>query len=99
VSPSRAGYSAERIGPYVDYVGEELARLPGVVGVVPLGKLLPLNLPWPVVVQGIGAHMNWVGEGFFETLGIPLLAAVPSFYRPHQPGGTAHFAIRTSIET
>ena len=29
VSPSRAGYSAERIGPYVDRVREELARLPG----------------------------------------------------------------------
>ena len=36
VSPSRAGYSAERVGPYVDRVREELARLPGVVRVSPV---------------------------------------------------------------
>jgi hypothetical protein len=36
VSPSRAGYSAERIG---HRVRVEPARLPSVVGVVPLGKL------------------------------------------------------------
>ena len=33
VSPSRAGYSVERLGPYVDRVREELARLPGVLRV------------------------------------------------------------------
>ena len=36
VSPAQAGYSTERIGPYVDRVREELARLPGVVRVSPV---------------------------------------------------------------
>ena len=33
VNPWQAGYSAERVGPYIDRVREELARLPGVLRV------------------------------------------------------------------
>jgi predicted permease len=171
VSPSRAGYSAKRIGPYVDRVREALARLPGVVQVSPVqtrllsggGNFGPVNFPGRPFRPELGAHLNRVGEEFFETLRIPLRSgrtinrrdirpdseavvvdelfaqryfpndsplgrrfglgpeennryeivgvvgnsrynslrndAVPAFYQPYLPGGTVHFAIRTTMGT
>jgi predicted permease len=170
VSPSRAGYSPERISAYVDRVREELGRLPGVLHVSPVqtrllsggGNFGSLNIPGHPYRQEIGAHLNGVGENFFETLGIRILAgrtlqrsdirpanepvvvdelfvrqffpnenplgrrfgigpkenqryeivgvvansrynslrneAVPGFYLPYRPGGTVHFAIRTTAD-
>jgi predicted permease len=170
VSPSRAGYTTERILPYVDRVRDELARLPGVLHVSPVqtrllsggGNYGGLNIPGRPYRREIGAHLNGVGEEFFETLRIPLLSgrtitrtdlradseavvvdelfaqrffpnqnplgrrfglgpddsnrfeivgvvgnsrynslrndAVPAFYQPYRPGGTVHFAIRTTME-
>ena len=160
----------ERIAPYVDRVRDELARLPGVLRVSPVqtrllsggGNYGGLNIPGRPYQREIGAHLNGVGEDFFETLRIPLLAGraigrtdihpdseavvvdeffarqffpnqdpigrrfglgpdndnryeivgvaansrynslrsetVPAFYQPYRPGGTVHFAIRTTMD-
>jgi predicted permease len=171
VSPSRAGYSRDRTGPYVDRVRDELARLPGVLQVSPVqtrllsggGNWGGVNIPGRPFDRTQGAHLNRVGAQFFETLRIPLLdgriieardirpdgreavvvdrlfakryfpdenplgrrfglgpdesdryeivgvvgnsrynslrnEAVPAFYQPYRPGGTVHFAIRTTTD-
>jgi predicted permease len=170
VSPSRAGYTGDQIKSYVDRMTAELARLPGVVHVSPVqtrllsggGNHASLNIPGRTYQQGVGAHLNRVGDRFFETLGIPLLAGralraddihpdseavivddlfvkqffpdgnplgrrfgigpkesnryvivgvvgysrynslrnapIPNFYQAYRPGGTVHFAIRTSMD-
>ena len=82
VSPSRAGYRTDQITAYVDRVTSELARLPGVVRVSPVqtrlmsggGNHASLNIPGRPYQAGVGAHLNSVGEAFFETMGIPLIA-------------------------
>jgi predicted permease len=89
VSPGQAGYSTERLGPYVNRVLEELARLPGVLRVTVVqvrllsgnGQLSRVSIPGrPTPIdKGLvraedAANVNWVGEGFFETLRIPLIA-------------------------
>jgi predicted permease len=170
MSPSRAGYDEARTRAYVERVKSELAGLPGIVHVSPVqtrllsggGNHASLNVPGRPYQQGVGAHLNRVGEEFFETLGIPLLAgrllragdiqadseavvvddlfvrqffsggnplgrrfgigpkehnryevvgvvgnsrynslrnaALPNLYQLYQPGGTVHFAIRTSVD-
>ena len=171
VSPSRAGYSAERFGPFADRVREELARLPGVVRVSTVSTRLlsgggnngRVNLPGRPWDDESRTNLNTVGEGFFDTLRIPVVAGrpleprdmrpdanavvvdevfarryfpngnplgrrfgldpkdnnryeivgvvgntrynsmrrdtYPTVYQPYQPGGTIHFAIRTSIDS
>jgi len=82
MSPSRAGYTEDRIRPYVERVAAELARLPGVLHVTPVqtrllsggGNHASLNIPGRPYQQGVGAHMNRVGEDYFQTLGIPLVS-------------------------
>jgi len=89
INPGRAGYSTEHLRPYVDRVRDEIARLPGVlrvstVGHRPMtsgGRLSRVSIPGRsfrvekgVVAPEQAATVNWVGEGFFETLRIPLLA-------------------------
>ena len=171
VSPARAGYSRDRIGPYVTRVRDDLARLPGVVSVSPVqtrllsggGNGAGINFQGRPFDKTQGAHLNNVGKEFFETLGIPFLAgrnigptdiradgreavvidelfanryfpntdplgrrfglgpkendryeivgivansrynslrneAIPAFYQPYRPGGTVHFAIRTTLD-
>ena len=93
VSPGRAGYSAERLEPYAQRVREEIARLPGVIRVSnmafrPLSSMgnnglmnfagRPLNLT-------NRADMNSVDDGFFETLGIPIIAGRPIERRDMRP--------------
>ena len=82
VSPVRAGYTAERIGPYVDRVRDELARLPGIVRVSTVSTRLlsgggnngRVNLPGRPWDDASRADFNTVGEGFFETLRIPIIS-------------------------
>jgi predicted permease len=82
VSPARAGYSRDRTGPYVTRVRDELARLPGVVSVSPVqtrllsggGNWGGVNIPGRAFDKSHGAHVNLVGEQFFQTMGIPLVA-------------------------
>jgi predicted permease len=177
VSPSRAGYARERVGPYVDRLRAELAGLPGVVGVSPVQTRLlsgggnagqvsipgrPSRVSEGDIDEAQVAHMNAVGDGFFDTLGLPLVAGrtierrdlqsntqaavvdelfarrffpnesplgrrfgfnpkentryeivgivgnsrynsmrndpMPTVYEAYRPGGTIHFAIRTSMD-
>src|SRR5262249_47262195 len=89
VNPRQAGYSGERVAAYADRLRSELARLPGVEGVgltqVRLlsgnGNPSAVNIPGRtanvergVVTPADGVYRNSVGEGFFETLHIPLLS-------------------------
>jgi predicted permease len=89
VNPGQAGYTTEQIGPYVDRVRQALAGLPGVIGVSPAevrplsgnGNLSRVCIPGrsAVIEKGLvspteAANVNSVGDGFFETLRIPLLA-------------------------
>jgi predicted permease len=171
-SPGRAGYSPERIPPYVDRVRDELAKLPGVARVSTVSTRLlsgggnngRMHFPGREWTDEYRANLNTVSDGFFETLGIPLLAgrtierrdmrpdsdvvvvvvddafvkkyypnenplgrrfgagptntdrylivgvvgssryntmrsdAYPTVYEPYRPGGTIHFAIRTTVD-
>jgi predicted permease len=89
VNPWQAGYSADRVGPYIDRVREELARLPGVVriGTVQVRPLQgggnrsrvsipgsPSDFERGVVNEAQAVNVNRVGDGFFETLRIPVIA-------------------------
>ena len=171
VSPSRAGYPVERLGPYVDRVRAEIARLPGVLSVSPVATRLlsgggnngRVNFPGRPWNDDSRANLNFVGDGFFDTLRMPVVAgrtlerrdmdpnakavvvdvafakryyasenplgrrfgldpkennqyeivgivgnsqynrlrgdAYPTIYQPYRPGGTVHFAIRTSMDS
>jgi len=178
VSPSRAGYLVDRLGPYADRIREALSRLPGVIQVSTVqarllsgnGNVSRVSIPGRlsriekgIVNEADAVQRNAVGDGFFETLRIPLLAgrrierrdmrpkadtvvvdelfakrffpnqnpvgrrfgldpkdnnryeivgvvgtvrymslrndAYPTVYEPHVPGGTIHFAIRTTIDS
>jgi predicted permease len=97
LNPAQAGYSNERIGPYAERVREALARLPGVVRVStvyhrPLtggGNNGRVNLPGRPWDDASRADLNSVGEGYFETLRIPILAGRPLDRRDMQPTATA----------
>jgi predicted permease len=169
-SPGRAGYSPDRIRLYVDRVRDELAKLPGVVRVSTVSTRLlsgggnngRMHFPGREWTDDYRANLNTVSDGFFETMGIPLLVgrtierrdmrpdtdvvvvdeafvkkyfpnenplgrrfgtgatdtdrqvivgvvgssryntmrsdAYPTVYEPYRPGGTIHFAIRTTVE-
>jgi putative ABC transport system permease protein len=171
VNPGRAGYPLERVGPYADRVRQELARLPGVLRVSTasfrplsgMGNNSLVNFAGRPLAAANRANLNNVGDGFFETLRIPLLAgrtleprdmgpggqgvvvdqvfarryfpnenslghrfgfgpkennryeivgvvgntrynslrddAYPTVYQPYRPGGTIHFAIRTTMDS
>ena len=83
VFPGRSGYSRERTEQLIEQLGERLAALPGVqsgaYAMVPLFS----DDSWEtsVRVEGLASSadadassFNAVDEGFFTTLGIPLLA-------------------------
>jgi predicted permease len=170
VSPARAGYPPDRVRSYVDRVRAEIARLPGVVRVSPVQTRLlsgggnngRMNIPGRPWDDTHRANLNRVGDGFFDTMGMPVLAGraiersdmradaeavvvdevfarlyfpkenpvgrrlgldgssnnnhvivgvvgnsrymslrgdmYPTIYEPYSPGGTVHFAIRTSMD-
>jgi predicted permease len=97
VSPPQAGYSVERVGPYIDRVREELARLPGVVRVSTVSTRLlsgggnngRVNLPGRPWNDESRANLNTVGEGFFDTLRIPLVAGRTIERRDMRPNAEA----------
>jgi predicted permease len=89
VSPSQAGYSVDRLRPYADRIREALSRLPGVIQVSAVqarllsgnGNISRVNIPGRpsriekgIVNEADAIQRNAVGDGFFETLRIPLLA-------------------------
>ncbi len=82
VNPWSAGYAVEQVRGYVERMRGALASVPGVWRVATV-ELRPLsgdlvastvNVPGRSYRQTDTASVNEVGEGFFETLGIPLLA-------------------------
>ncbi len=84
LSPERNGYDSTHSRQLFERVDETLRRLPGVTGVT--GSLVPLlagdNWGTDVYVQGFptgpdidnNSRFNEVGPGYFNTLGIKLLA-------------------------
>jgi predicted permease len=104
VNPWQAGYSAERVGPYVNRVLAQLGSSPGVVRVSPVevrllsgnGNLFSISIPGrpSSTAQGIAnpaesAFINHVGDDFFKTLGIPLLAGRAIDARDIRPNADA----------
>ena len=87
-NPLQAGYAQERLPGYMQRALEELSRIPGVIRVSPVEVLLlsghgnvsfvvPPGQPAPAEHEfnwANAATQNRVGLGFFETMGIPLLA-------------------------
>jgi predicted permease len=88
VTPGQAGYQGDRMAQYVERVRQELGRLPGVLGVSPVqvrplsgnGNVSSAFLPGKsyhvekgAVSAAEGVNRNMVGDGFFETVRIPLL--------------------------
>jgi predicted permease len=89
VNPGQAGYTSESVPGYRERLQEQLGRIPGVTGVSPVevrlvagnGNFAHIVVPGQAVriQRGIidpseGATLNHVGEAFFTTLRIPLLA-------------------------
>ncbi len=84
LSPSRAGYDSVRAAVYLQRVEEELGSIPGVTGVT--SAVVPLiagsNWGTDVFVQGFergpdvdnNSRFNMTGPGYFQTLGVALLA-------------------------
>ncbi len=97
VNPGRAGYPLERVGPYADRVRKELARLPGVLRVSTasfrplssMGNNSLVNFAGRPPGAAGRANLNNVGDGFFETLRIPLVAGRTLELRDMGPGAQA----------
>src|SRR2546430_15028498 len=104
VDPGHAGYSAERMWPYVDRVRQGLARLPGVIRVSPVevrlvsgnGNLSRISITGlaSLIEKGVvapteAATVNSVGDGFFELMRIPLLAGRAIELRDIHPNAEA----------
>jgi predicted permease len=93
VNPWQAGYSAERVGPYIERLREELGRLPGVlqistVQVRPLqggGNRAHVN----IAGQAQAVNVNSVGDGFFNALRIPVIAGRVFELRDIRPNADA----------
>jgi predicted permease len=89
VNPWQAGYTAESMPGYSERLREQLARIPSVIGVSPVevrllsgnGNFSQINIPshavpvQPGAIRPVaGAARNEVGEAFFATVRIPLIA-------------------------
>jgi predicted permease len=97
VSPARAGYRRERVGLYIDRVREELNKVPGVVRLSPVATRLlsgggnngRMNLPGRPWDDTHRANLNKVGDGFFETMGMPIISGRPIERSDLHPGAEA----------
>jgi predicted permease len=83
IHPGRSGYTAERAGRLFDQIDRDLAALPGVEATSYSQVQLFSNDIWqtnvlvdgePPPAQAAPPIFNRVGEEYFRTLGIPLLA-------------------------
>lgn len=99
VNPWQAGYTAESVSGYVERLREQLSRIPGVTGISPVEVRLlsgngnfsqvwshPVAKPSTFINPATGTTRNHVGDAFFTTMGIPLLAGrtfEPRDIRPH----------------
>jgi predicted permease len=103
VNPSQAGYAAESLPGYIERLREQLARIPSVTSVSPVevrllsgnGNFSQVRIPGRVAPKQSAAidpdtavTRNHVGEAFFSTMRIPLVAGrafEPRDFRPN-PG-------------
>jgi putative ABC transport system permease protein len=82
VSPDSSGYSAEETTRLYERLEQEIAATPGVASVASsMMELLSGNamiggssVAGAEAPARVGTHLNYVGTGFFGTLGIPLIA-------------------------
>jgi predicted permease len=84
ISPVLNGYAAERSRVFFERLEEELRNTPGVTGttVASVPLISGSNSGNDVAVQGFEAgpdtdsnsRINWVGPGYFSTMGVPLVA-------------------------
>lgn len=98
ISPTLNGYEEEESRALFQRVEEELAALPGVTGVTAARVALLAGNSWgtDVAVEGFesgpdidsNARMNYVGAGFFSTVGMALLAG-REFDQSDSEGGPA----------
>jgi predicted permease len=99
VNPWRAGLQAGSVGPYVERLRAELARLPGVRRVATIAHRPlsgsssggPANVPGRPFGEDPGdlIMLNELGEGLLETVGIPLLLGRDLDARDMQEGAAA----------
>ncbi len=104
VNPRQAGYAQERIPEYMQRLQEELARIPGIVSVSPTEVRLlsgngnfsravvpgrPVKIERGVVSAADSVTRNHVGDRFFETMRIPLVAGRTFELRDMQPKSSA----------
>jgi predicted permease len=82
VNPWQARYEPARVGPYIDRVRDAIARIPGVLRVSALevrllsgnGNAMRGSFPGRPTRDDNRFVINSVGDGAFETMGIPLVA-------------------------
>jgi predicted permease len=84
ISPALNGYTADRSRVFFERLEEELRATPGVTGttVAAVALISGSNSGNDVAVQGFEAgpdtdsnsRINWVGPGYFSTMGVPLIA-------------------------
>ena len=87
LNPWQAGYTGGTVSGYIERIREQLARIPGVIGVSPVEVRLvsgngnfsqvwshPVAMSSTFINPTSGATRNKVGEAFFTTMRIPLLA-------------------------
>jgi predicted permease len=106
MTPARAGYTSERIGPFADRVREALRRVPGVTRVSTLSfrPLASMGNNGGLTFAGrppdptYRANLNSVGEGFFETMGIPLVTGRTIEARDIVPDATAVVVDKIFVE-
>ena len=97
VNPARAGYSRERVGPYVLRVRDELTKLPGVARVSLVATRLlsgngnngRMNFPGRPWDDTHRANLNRVADGFFETMGMPIISGRAIERSDMHPGAEA----------
>jgi predicted permease len=104
VNPGQAGYTSERIGPYINRVRDALTALPGVIRVSPIevrllsgnGNVSRVSIPGRsapiergIVNDAEAAFRNSAGDGLFETLRIPVVAGRTLEARDMRPNADA----------
>jgi predicted permease len=106
MSPARSGYTPDRMGPYADRIRDALLRIPGVTRVSSLSfrPLASMGNNGSITFAGRPsdpshrANLNSVGDGFFETMGIPIVAGRAIQARDIHPDATVAVVDKIFVE-